>query len=40
MQERRREKEEKERAWEELTRSGGEGGGRSNADGFDEDDFM
>lgn len=37
-QERRREKEEKERAWEELTKSGE--GGRSNEDGFDEDDFM
>ena len=39
MQERRREKEEKERAWEEL-RTGGEGGGKSNAEGWDEDDFM
>ena len=35
--ERRMEKEEKERAWEELRR-GGEG--RSNEEGFDEDDFM
>ncbi|KAL9126260.1 MAG: hypothetical protein Q9217_004673 [Psora testacea] len=37
LMERRMEKEEKERAWEELQR--GEGG-RSNEEGFDEDDFM
>ena len=34
---RRMEKEEKERAWEDLRRTGE---GRSNEDGFDEDDFM
>ena len=37
LNERRMEKEEKERAWEELQR--GEGG-KSNEEGFDEDDFM
>ncbi|KAG8528075.1 uncharacterized protein KY384_006991 [Bacidia gigantensis] len=37
LEEKRREKEERERAWEEL-RAGGEG--RSNEEGFDEDDFM
>ena len=36
--ERKMEREEKERAWEELRQ--GAGGGRSNEEGFDEDDFM
>ena len=35
----RLEKEEKERAWEELRQGGGEGA-KSNEEGFDEDDFM
>ena len=38
LEERRMEKEERERAWAELRASGGEG--RSNEEGFDEDDFM
>ena len=39
LQEKRLEKEEKERAWEELRGNAGEQG-RSNEEGFDEDDFM
>lgn len=37
MRERREEKERRERGWEEL-KEGGEG--RSNEEGWDEDDFM
>ena len=39
--ERREEREGKERGWRELAAGGGEeGGGRSNEEGWDEDDFM